>query len=154
PLHATALFSALYKDGDRGGNLFGVRVQGRKTNLHAYWDNLLHDDPNWSNDSPEHEAKVYQKVKELAEELRAPEYQRDKLPELARNTTFPSWAQESYELARDVVYGKIAVEPVLVTGGTIPNAAKEAGDDYAKVAQATARRRIALAGHRLADRLK
>jgi hypothetical protein len=154
PLHSTALFSTLFPQGDRGGNLFGVRVNGRKTNLHAYWDNLLGDDPNYLDESAEHHAKLYKQVKELTESLRAPEYQRDKLPELAKNTTFPSWARESFELARDVAYGKLTVEPVLVSGGTVPEAAKEAGAEYDKLAQAIARRRVALAGHRLADRLK
>jgi hypothetical protein len=154
PLHTTALFSELFPEGDQGGNLSGFRVNGRRTNLHAYWDNLLGDDPNYTDESAEHHAKLYQQVKGLAEELRDPAYGRDKLPELAKNTTFPSWAQEGHELCRDFVYGKLPVEPVLVVNRVVPDAAKEVGADYDKEAQKVARRRVALAGYRLADRLK
>ena len=30
-----------FPDGDRGGNLFIVRADGRMTNLHKLWDDLL-----------------------------------------------------------------------------------------------------------------
>src|SRR5262249_16732385 len=107
PLHSTQMFAALFPNGDQGGNLFGLRVNGRKVNLHAYWDNILYDDPDYRDESAEHHAKLYQKVKELTEQLRAPEYGRDKLPELTKNTTFPAWAQESHEVCKEVVYGKL-----------------------------------------------
>jgi hypothetical protein len=154
PLHSVALFSDLFPDGDRGGNLFGVRVNGRKVNLHAYWDGLLGADVNGGAESPEANAALYRRVSEAAEGLRDPRFARDRLPELLKNVTFPSWAQESVEAAREVAYGKIPVEPVLVTNGSVPDAAREAGADYERAALEVARRRAALAGHRLADRLK
>lgn len=41
PLHNVALYSAAYfPEGDRGGNLIGVRRWWRVTNLHAVWDGL------------------------------------------------------------------------------------------------------------------
>src|SRR5207248_1080686 len=43
PLHNVAYFSSdpAFVEGDRGGNKFGVRADGRKWNLHAFWDDLL-----------------------------------------------------------------------------------------------------------------
>src|SRR5437667_103063 len=40
PLHNVAYFSSApaFVQGDRGGNKFGVRADGRKWNLHAFWD--------------------------------------------------------------------------------------------------------------------
>ena len=154
PLHCTAVYSERFPDGDRGGNLIGVRSGGRKVNLHAYWDDLLGTDPDAWDDSPEHQAKAYRQVKELAEALRDPKYGRDNLPELAANRTFPAWARESFELARDVAYGKLGDELVPVVNGVVPDAAKDVGAEYDKAAREVARRRVALAGHRLADRLK
>ncbi len=42
PLHNVALFSSTYfPEGDRGGNLIGIRRWWRVTNLHATWDGLF-----------------------------------------------------------------------------------------------------------------
>ncbi|AYB32185.1 S1/P1 nuclease [Chryseolinea soli] len=38
PLHNASLFNATYPEGDRGGNLFFVRVKGKGAKLHSVWD--------------------------------------------------------------------------------------------------------------------
>ena len=40
PLHAAELFSAIYPNGDEGGNAEKVTVDGTSTNLHAIWDSI------------------------------------------------------------------------------------------------------------------
>lgn len=40
PLHATELFSSVYPNGDYGGNLESVTVDGTSTKLHFIWDSI------------------------------------------------------------------------------------------------------------------
>lgn len=41
PLHAVALFSKQFPQGDRGGNSFAVKRGESPMNLHSFWDNAL-----------------------------------------------------------------------------------------------------------------
>jgi S1/P1 Nuclease len=140
PLHSVSLFTEKYPTGDRGGNLFFVKVkpESRAINLHAYWDNLIigSDD--------------FRDVRNKAIELRLrPEFARDKLTELSEKS-FENWAKvESAELARTAVYreGKLA-------GGTGELNAEVLPEDYPKITQPLAERRAVLASYRLAEVLK
>jgi hypothetical protein len=155
PLHSCTLFSSQFKRGDRGGNEFALRIGGQGWVLHTYWDALLGAVPNYLEDTPEHQTKVYQLVKEMVESLHDPKYGRDKLSELGDHKTFPGWAEESFALARAVAYrdGGQPLRGAAVVAGHAPREAPEAGKDYDATAKALARKRAALAGYRLADTL-
>ena len=158
PLHCTALFSAQFRgeDGDMGGNLFALKVGGQVTKLHLFWDNLPGLDPNYLVDSPENAATVYGRAKEAAERLRDPRYGRDTFKEeLTAHTDFPSWVQEGRERAKAVVYRNGELKGTIIgTNGSLPADAPDAPPEYETKAREEARRRVALAGYRLEDRLK
>ncbi len=51
PLHTVSLFTTQFPQGDRGGNLFYIRLSSTSSqteNLHAYWDNLLLTDDRYN----------------------------------------------------------------------------------------------------------
>jgi hypothetical protein len=90
PLHAVSLFSRQYPDGDRGGNLFFVRVKPESAviNLHSLWDGLILG------------SRGYRDAVNEAIALRTrPEFARENLTELAERDV-ERWAKESWELAR------------------------------------------------------
>ena len=60
PLHNTSYFSSEpgLEHGDQGGNKLVVKIDGRVWKLHAYWDDLLGEDRNYGDDSPEHQARI------------------------------------------------------------------------------------------------
>ncbi|MCI0682146.1 MAG: S1/P1 nuclease [Gemmataceae bacterium] len=158
PLHNVAYFSREFRKGDMGGNLFGVRAAGQPVRLHSYWDNLLGDDPNYADDSAEHQARIYREALAMAARLRTRQLTDAEQGLLDKNTTIASWSQESYELAKTVGYAKADGTPLpgiwVPFNGKVPDKAPDAGADYVKTARATAEVRIVLAGHRLAERMK
>jgi hypothetical protein len=123
--------------------------------LHAFWDNALGEVGGTDDDPADRQAKLYKQLKATTDELRAPQYSREKLEELAQHTTFPSWVQESHELATKVAYrnGKLK-GAVTEFDQALPADAPEADSDYEPAARELARKRVALAGHRLTDKLK
>jgi hypothetical protein len=161
PLHCANFYSADFKDkaGDQGGNLFGVSVGGRGYRLHAYWDDLMGQEPApppEGRDSPGHQAKVYELVKKAFEELHDPQYRREKLADELAKARFSDWADESYELAKTVVYrnGELAYVIAPKYPMPVPDDAPKLSKDYEEKAAQVGKRRVALAGHRLADKLK
>ena len=162
PLHNVAYFSSKFRKGDLGGNLFGVRAAGQPVKLHAFWDNVLGDDPDYADDSDKHQARIYREALAVAERLRTRQLTADEEALLLKNTTFASWSQEGHELAKTVGYRKKGpdCQPVPLAGvvipfkGPIPEAAEEVGEDYLKTARATAEVQAVLAAHRLAQRIQ
>ena len=162
PLHNVAFFSNKFRKGDLGGNLFGVRAAGQLVKLHAFWDNVLGDDPNYADDSANHQARIYREALAVADGLRARELTAAEQALLIKNTTFASWSQEGYELAKTVGYRKsgpdgqtVPLAGVVVPfKGPIPDEAQEVGEDYIKTARAVAEARAVLASHRLAQRMQ
>lgn len=155
PLHCGTLYSSIFPDGDLGGNRFGVKVEGKGMKLHAFWDDALGKADGWENDSGARQARLSERLKEIDEILRDPQYRRDKLQELTKNVTFPSWVRESHELAARIGYrdGKLrgAVVPF---NAPVPNDAPALSVEYVATAKELAKVRIVLAGYRLADKLK
>jgi hypothetical protein len=136
PLHAVARFSAALPEGDRGGNEVRVpnpRGRGEQANnLHAYWDDLLGTDEN-----PESIARLATEIAdEYPVETFAAEFAKMRIGE---------WAEESVTLALNVVYRDLDAN--IVHFDELPVA-------YQAEARAVARRRIALAGYRLAAELE
>lgn len=128
PLHAVTRFSgspSTLIDGDRGGNEIKLRVclACNESNLHSFWDNLLETD----------ETPV--SVSSAAAEL-------TNMPDsLASNKNVGTWIEESFEQAKAFAYGapiENGVGPYILT------------DEYVTFAKAIARKRVALAGARLA----
>jgi hypothetical protein len=158
PLHAVALYSRDFPAGDRGGNQVGVTSDKGAVRLHAYWDDLMGDDPPADydkRDNVEYQTQLLKRVTEAVERLRDPQYARDRFAEQLKKTKFAEWAEESFELAKTAGYLngelKFAVIPF---SGPVPADAPKLSEDYDKKAHEVGHRRVALAGHRTADRLK
>lgn len=152
PLHATALIDEVKFPvppySDRGGNSLLIRPDDKATpiNLHSYWDQSLGTDA-----SPI-------SIQLTADELEADaELQSVHLTELDAHPLIHDWASESYFLAAKYAYqdGKLPLVTMddtrLSTGSPLlpPVIPKES----AMADKALARRRIALAGARLANLL-
>lgn len=153
PLHAITLVDpALFPDGnhgDEGGSLLAIRPSASDgpVRLHAYWDGLPGSDLRFDD------------VRRIAAELtRDPAVAPKTFPELANHRAPQEWAAESHRLARKEIYRDGALPRVRwsdVERGIVPAAAVPAlsSDDAAR-AQRVARRRVVLAGYRLADALR
>jgi len=134
PLHCSTRVDSAHPDGDRGGNLVSIKVAGKKTNLHSYWDGGIGSFP-----------KTGANFKPPALSTIGPAAAKamignpDTNPDLKLDdpTNFDAWAQESFELAKSVAYKGM-------TSGVTPTAAYNAN------ALKTARRRVAWGGYRLA----
>jgi hypothetical protein len=140
PLHATALFSKQFPDGDRGGNLAYVVLHdgANKTLLHPMWDGLLGKSTTAS--------AIGKVVKEVNTMIEAnPELIKS---DLENHKTFESWAKESFEVAKKYAYlnGKLPLGDEHDDASDI----SVAPDDYAKNSGRIARIQIAKAGARLA----
>lgn len=141
PLHTITLYTKDYPKGDRGGNLFFIKVKEDRavTELHALWDGLFTS------------SEKYNTTGKIATELLArPEFARAKLKELS-NTDVLKWAQvESFDIARHNAY----------LDGKLAGATERTGDvpvlpeDYLSNAKTIAERRMVIAGYRLADAIK
>lgn len=161
PLHNVSYFSNArpFLQGDQGGNKFGIKVNGRKWKLHTYWDNLLGDDGDYTDDSPQRQARLYQQATAIAERLRSLQLPDADLSKLATSTTFESWSQEGFELAKTIAYQKSDGTGVLPGVEVkfkepVPDSAPEVGGKYDQTARAIAELRVVLAGRRLATRLQ
>jgi hypothetical protein len=123
PLHATSRFSQQLSDGDRGGNSVALCVRPCRDELHSFWDNVLGTDRNAST--------------AIAAAARIPAPPED----AAAVSDDTIWIQESLQAARDYAYAP-PIGP-----GAGPYALDE---NYRRAALSQARKRVALAGARLA----
>lgn len=131
PLHATARVTPTEPQGDRGGNLFAL--DGR-SNLHSFWDGILRtSNSRWFLQSED----AY--IRRLAKSITA-EHPASKYGDRIDNRDFASWARESFEIATTRAYD--------LERGERPPAA------YERRAAEIARKRVALAGYRLARLLE
>jgi S1/P1 Nuclease len=136
PLHATARVTAAHPDGDQGGNLFKIVMppETRISNLHSFWDAAGGAFGFQGPKRPLDQAGK-DRLLALAEGVMK-ENPADSMPE-SKNLDPHDWLMESFGLARTVTYKNI-------TEGTAPSQA------YTEAAQRLARKRLALAGYRLA----
>ena len=136
PLHATARVTAAHPEGDAGGNLFKLSIptEPRVTNLHTFWDAA---GGAFTFQSPKRplDAAGKERILSLAQAVMK-DYPADSMPE-AKNLDPRDWVMESYALAVSVTYKNI-------TEGSAPSAA------YTEEARKLSRKRLALAGYRLA----
>ena len=153
PMHAVALVDEKRfpngDHGDQGGNLLAIRrsESDKPMRLHACWDGMLSSDSR------------FDAVCQLAEELTHDSAFAPKMfPELADHRQPREWAAESYLLAKTQIYrdGRFPivrwedVESGKVSADKVPALSEQ----ESATAQMIARRRIALAGYRLAEALK
>jgi hypothetical protein len=149
PLHAASMISSQYPfPGDKGGNDQAIRPEGGPPmNLHSYWDGSLGT------------SDAYGAIAFLADQITGdPRLARDKLSELAKDTTFTSWADESTEWAGSMVYlnGRLKSVPwrQWQDKQVMENEVPSLPPSYAANAHALAQRRAAAAGYRLASEIK
>jgi hypothetical protein len=121
PLHCTSRFTASQKDGDSGGNF--VKLSGDPAHLHTFWDDLL-------GTADDHDSAIA-----VAHNLTPP------AATLAKVTDEAVWIDESFEAAKTHAY------KAPIGGGDGPYTVTAA---YTNSARALARKRVALAGARLA----
>jgi hypothetical protein len=136
PLHATTRYTASRPDGDAGGNGFKIQMppDAHITNLHAFWDAAGGAFGFTSPKRPLDQAGK-DRIRTFAEEVMKdnPAEGIAEVSDLDPHT----WVVESNTLAREVVYKNI-VE------GETPSKA------YTDAAQKLSRKRLAIAGYRLA----
>lgn len=135
PLHTTALVDKQFSEGDRGGNLFKIKVlmSSQTSNLHSFWDGMLLDTDD------------YTAVRNLAVQIRQVT-RRNELPQLGK-ADIVTWSKESFILAQDNAYRSNTLRPGTDQDGAVLPA------DYVATVTPIARRQVALAGYRLADEL-
>lgn len=139
PLHCATQVSAANPQGDRGGNLVSIKIRGangkpKTTNLHSYWDGgLTTFPPTGANFKP----PALSRIPAAARKARAGNPATDPALKLDEPTNFQAWADESFQLAKDVAYKGIA-------NGGKPTPA------YSNKGVSVARKRVAWGGYRLA----
>ncbi|MEZ0539770.1 S1/P1 nuclease [Fibrella arboris] len=135
PLHATALIDNQFPNGDRGGNLFKIKVllSSQTINLHSFWDGMLLGEDDLRSAS-NFASQVRQAVS------------RSQLPQLGKND-IDTWSKESFQLAQDNAYRSNTLMPGTDQEGTV------LPPDYVATVKPIAQRQVALAGYRLADEL-
>ncbi len=153
PMHAVALVDAKLfprgDHGDQGGNLLAIRrsESDKPMRLHACWDGMLSSDSRFDS--------ACQLAEELTHDpLLAPE----KFLELAEHRRVRDWAAESYLLAKTQIYrdGQFPhvrfedVESRKVSAEKVPALSEQQSAQSHQIA----RRRVTLAGYRLAEALK
>jgi hypothetical protein len=136
PMHTTTRYSAAHPDGDLGGNLFKIQMppDTHITNLHAFWDAAGGAFGYVSPKRPLDQAGK-DRILALAQDVMKenPAEGISEVSDLDPHT----WCVESNTLARQVVYKNI-------NEGDAPSKA------YKDEAQKLSKRRIAIAGYRLA----
>lgn len=136
PLHAATRYSAANPNGDAGGNGFRIQLQGetRPSSLHFFWDSAAGQ---YGTESLKRPLDAAGKARILAlAEATMKEFPADSMPEW-KDLDPHTWVVESNTLAREVVYKNIG-----------ENA--EPSKAYIEAAQKLVRKRLALAGYRMA----
>jgi hypothetical protein len=133
PLHCvTLLYDGEFTppQGDRGGNSIMIHTSDKE--LHAFWDNLVG------------KGMDVQKAADTGDQIMR-DFPRDQFTAAQLGAGPDAWADESNQVAKDIAYGKI-----LPANGPLVDHALTITPTYRTQAKAAARKRIALAGYRLA----
>lgn len=141
PLHCTDRVSSALPGGDHGGNLVTIKITDangnlRSTNLHSYWDGGLDSFPR-GRPPPQYLPPPLSKIPPAAALARNANPPSDPAIKLNEPFNFQRWTNESFSLAKSVVYPGIS-------NGMEPNAA------YKSKGVKFARQRAAWGGYRLA----
>lgn len=138
PLHCTTRVTAANPDGDRGGNLFKIKIlkngKLQNSNLHSYWDGGIGAfPPTGDNFAP----PPLRSVIRAANQAKAANPATNPELKLDDPFNFEAWSNESFALAKSVAYKGIQ-------SGRKPTPA------YNQKALKVARQRVAWGGYRLA----
>jgi hypothetical protein len=135
PLHTSAKVSGSSQKGDQGGNLFFLTPKGTKRaeqdNLHRFWDGIV------SRNIPNQDQCDADYVDPIAADI-IKSFPYDKLSTEIKSGQFDAWVKESLDIATSESYRGIKFF-------------EAPGDDYKKKAFQIGRKRMALAGYRMAD---
>jgi hypothetical protein len=136
PLHAATRYTAANPNGDQGGNFFKIQMppEAHISNLHAFWDAAGGAFGFVSPKRPLDQAGKDRMLALAGEVMK--EFPAEAVPEW-KNLDPHDWVIESNDLARQVVYKNISE-------GETPSKA------YTDAAQKLSRKRLAIAGYRLA----
>jgi hypothetical protein len=141
PLHCCSLLSEAFPQGDKGGNLALVRINGgRPTRLHPMWDGLLGKPV-----TPKSIATAVAEVEDT-EQTHAAEIEQ----ELDAHATPVDWAQEGFELAKMHAYLSGDLRPANDDEKPAEDQVPNIAESYAQTAGRVARVQMAKAGRRLA----
>ncbi|MEI6806422.1 MAG: S1/P1 nuclease [Myxococcaceae bacterium] len=124
PLHCVARVTEKNPKGDKGGNLFSVKFEKKKINLHTLWDIGLGSLDHLTRD------QVMALAKSIEKEVPKPEI----------TGNFEDWSKESYYLAKSDVYQT--------------REDQEVSAEYIEKGRKIVKKRLALAGYRLAKELR
>lgn len=153
PLHSTARVSAQFPNGDKGGNDEWVSGTEGAMNLHTYWDGLWNREAlkdssaskSWS--SLRAEDMDISKIAPIADRVMAA-HKRKSFRQL-KKSAMDDMVAESYRHARLMVYLKGDLK-----AGSSRAEAVAFPDGYEVESKKFGEKQLALAGYRLADRLK
>lgn len=138
PLHSASMYNESFPSGDRGGNSIKIELlNGSTQNLHAFWDAgaLKVQNDSWVISRPM-DIQNITALKAVANAL-INEYGAQ-VEGLGQELNPMVWAYESFEFARNVTY------PHFLTTNKVT-------EEYVALAYETCKKRIALAGYRLAN---
>jgi S1/P1 nuclease len=138
PLHAVTRLSTGLPQGDDGGNKVKLHCTGCPADLHKFWDDALGVTTKLA--APPEEKGLPDEISIRAIVAFARKTRRPKRA-LAAQSSEAAWVQESFAAAQNQVYPGLVANP---DGSSSLTAA------YQKAALALARKRVALAGARLA----
>jgi S1/P1 Nuclease len=145
PLHCATLINSVYPapEGDHGGNGFFVKASGTSEpqKLHSLWDGLFGVGTVADEGLTRSALNNAIRLQTL--------YPRSTLPELQSHRSVKSWSEESRQSAIHDAY----LDGTLPPGENATNATI-LPDGYTRHAKEIAERRIALAGYRLADKIR
>lgn len=144
PLHAVSYYSEQFPDGDKGGNLVTIKVDGGGVvRLHGFYDGLLGNGLT--------RASILGTVEEAgAAAANDPAVTAD----LKAHTTPEDWARESYAVAKRVVYLDGKLKMANTTSQPKTEDIPTAPEGYAKQAGGMARLAVVKGGKRLAGVLR
>ena len=136
PLHASTLYSKEFPKSDRGGNSFKISYPEDKQvkNLHALWDACVGQYGSlWAPLSDKDWSSITKIVNDITEA-----YPRSKVEQRVKILDDRKWAQESYDISKNVVYNGIK-------NGDTPS------NEYLERGRQVVNEQLAVAGYRLAD---
>lgn len=148
PLHAATFLSDPFPQGDQGGNLLAVADGSQiPLNLHSFWDQLFGT------------GDTYDCIASITDQIAdAPQYNPRRLKECKAHKTIQSWANESFEAAGAFAYDeghlKFAEWRSFNSGKVGAAEVPRLKTTYIINANEVARRRVSLAGQRMADLLR
>ena len=143
PLHCASWFSPEFPHGDAGGNSVAIQPHTSPIKLHSFWDELLGT------------GESYTFLDHVADDIEGtPQWSPAKLKKDLQHKTYESWAQESFTAAQAIAYLDGTIQHAKWHDGIKADAVPDLDTSYESNARTMVKRRVALAGIRLGQKLK